>query len=240
MQLLQWAVANGCPYDSGLCERAAEEGHTDVLRWAHIDAVRIYPRFIRYASALKLPVLVWARQHNFEWDEHTLRAVAAGGCLDAMRYARENGCPWSDQACGVAALGGHLEMLQWLRENGCPWSESTCVRAVQGGHMKVLEWAYRNGCPCVGSKSLYFEAGSRGRSDIVSWLVRTAGVDMRRACVYAARFDHLNLLKLFVDNGWAFDVEACTRKAKNQGHKWTFCYCKALALRQAQKDGSHA
>jgi hypothetical protein len=31
---LQWARANGCPWDASTCSNAARGGHLDVLQWA--------------------------------------------------------------------------------------------------------------------------------------------------------------------------------------------------------------
>jgi len=32
--VLQWARANGCPWDKETCKKAEEGGHLEVLRWA--------------------------------------------------------------------------------------------------------------------------------------------------------------------------------------------------------------
>jgi hypothetical protein len=32
--VLQWARANGCPWDEGTCAAAARGGHTEALAWA--------------------------------------------------------------------------------------------------------------------------------------------------------------------------------------------------------------
>ncbi len=34
---LQWARANGCPWDAMTCSRAAEGGHLEVLQWARAN-----------------------------------------------------------------------------------------------------------------------------------------------------------------------------------------------------------
>ena len=35
LEMLQWARANGCPWNEMTCSGAATGGHLDVLRWAH-------------------------------------------------------------------------------------------------------------------------------------------------------------------------------------------------------------
>ena len=34
LEVLQWAHQNGCPWDRGTCEAAAQEGHLQMLQWA--------------------------------------------------------------------------------------------------------------------------------------------------------------------------------------------------------------
>ena len=34
LEVLQWARANGCPWDNRTCEAAAHGGHLEVLQWA--------------------------------------------------------------------------------------------------------------------------------------------------------------------------------------------------------------
>jgi hypothetical protein len=35
--VLQWARANGCPWDAATCAWAAEGGHLEVLQWARAN-----------------------------------------------------------------------------------------------------------------------------------------------------------------------------------------------------------
>ena len=47
--VLQWARANGCPWDETTCSRAAGGGHLEMLQWARADGcpwddlTRYYP-----------------------------------------------------------------------------------------------------------------------------------------------------------------------------------------------------
>ena len=120
-EMLQWARANGCPWNEYTCYYAATAG--------------------------KLEVLQWARENGCPWDAGTCRAAAEGGHLEVLQWARENGCPWNAGTCEAAAERGHLEMLQWARANGCPWSKGTCMAAAEAGHLEMLQWARANGCP---------------------------------------------------------------------------------------------
>ena len=67
LKLLQWARANGCPWDKGTCTQAAQGGH--------------------------LTVLQWARANGCPWDEGTCAYAAQGGHLAVLQWVRANGCP---------------------------------------------------------------------------------------------------------------------------------------------------
>ena len=98
--LLEWAGANGCPWNEWTCQGAAESGHLDVLKWA--------------------------RANGCPWDEETCSAAARGGHLDVLQWAHTNGCRWDEETCSAAATDGHIDVLQWARANGCSWNEWTC------------------------------------------------------------------------------------------------------------------
>jgi hypothetical protein len=65
--MLQWLHANGCPWDEGACQCAAQEGH--------------------------LAVLQWLRAYGCPWDARVCANAAAYGHEDVLHWARANGCP---------------------------------------------------------------------------------------------------------------------------------------------------
>ena len=70
LNLLQWAVENGCPWGYGTCAYAALEGRLDILQWA--------------------------REKGCPWDEDTCSYAAENGHLKIIQWARENDCPWDE------------------------------------------------------------------------------------------------------------------------------------------------
>ena len=61
---LQWARANGCPWNEITCASAAKNGH--------------------------LAVLQWARANGCPWDRFTCIAAAENGHLEVLQWARAN------------------------------------------------------------------------------------------------------------------------------------------------------
>ena len=91
LEVLQYARANGCPWDHGTCAGAAKGNHLEVLQWAHAN--------------------------NCPWDEMTCTNAARGGYLNVLKYARGNGCPWDESVLHYATANDDEEMVvawpQW-------------------------------------------------------------------------------------------------------------------------------
>jgi hypothetical protein len=69
--MLQWARANGCPWDEVTCRRAARNGD--------------------------LKMLQWARANGCPWDKWVIIGASENGHLDVVQWAQANGCPESGQ-----------------------------------------------------------------------------------------------------------------------------------------------
>ena len=91
---LQWARANGCPWDGIVCAYAALGGHLEVLQWA--------------------------RANDCPWGKWCCAYAAMNGHLAVLQWARANGCPWGRYTCMYAAQDGHLAVLEWARASGAP------------------------------------------------------------------------------------------------------------------------
>src|SRR5437899_2907345 len=83
LAVLQWARANGCPWDESICAYVAKNGY--------------------------LAVLQWARANGCPWDESTCAQAAWNGHLEVLQWARANGCPSNESTCYYASKKGHLE-----------------------------------------------------------------------------------------------------------------------------------
>lgn len=119
LDLLQFCVAEGCPWDADTCGKAAAGGNLDVIRWAHANGC--------------------------PWSAKTCLNAAERGHLAILQWARERGCPCVDEKlCYLAAKGGHLEVVRWIQKS-IPWyfrrTPSTCNGAAAGGKLGFLQWA---------------------------------------------------------------------------------------------------
>ena len=95
LEVLQWARANGCPWDEMTCSRAAEGGHLELLQWA--------------------------RANGCPWDKGTCTGAAKGGHLKVLKWARDNGAPWvMAELISAAEEGDQDKLARWLRGRNGP------------------------------------------------------------------------------------------------------------------------
>jgi hypothetical protein len=72
----------------GVCEKAAEGGHLQVLQWA-VEQGCDMDQQVCSAAALygHLELLKWARQHGAPWDEDVCTLAAGRGDLEMLQWA---------------------------------------------------------------------------------------------------------------------------------------------------------
>jgi hypothetical protein len=90
LDILQWARANGAPWDKWTCAHAAESGALDALKWAHANGCPM--------------------------DEWTCAYAAKEGRMDVLRWARSAGCPFTETAVEYAEDSRHYDAVAYLRD----------------------------------------------------------------------------------------------------------------------------
>jgi hypothetical protein len=122
----------GRPWDEAICSEAARRGHLTVLQWARANGCpwdhAIFSAICREAARTgHLPVLQWARANGCPWDH----AICSAICSDAARneklhvivWALETGCPWDEATCKCEAERRYRQkVLRWARANHRSWA----------------------------------------------------------------------------------------------------------------------
>ncbi|KAG5184357.1 hypothetical protein JKP88DRAFT_348479 [Tribonema minus] len=187
--VLQWARANGCPWDESTCSFPAERGHLAVVQWARANGGPWDEQTCwRAASNGHLAVLHWARAAGCPWD-----------------WARANGCAWDARTCASTAIEGHFEVLQWARAAGCPWDAHTAASAAHVGDLAILQWARAGGCPWDAETCSY--AAVKGRLHVLQWARANGCPWDERTCSSAAASGHLEVLQWARANGCPWDCD---------------------------------
>jgi hypothetical protein len=170
LDILKWInEVNYPPMSESAFTAAARNGHLDCLRWAWENKWCNNKSHVMYAAAEggHLDILIWVRDIHMGWCERMGEAAARNGHLECLKWARANGCILSVETCDYATENGHLECLKWARENGCPWDAYTCASAAKNGHLECLKWARENGCPWDENTCRF--AAANGHQDCLQW-----------------------------------------------------------------------
>ncbi|AVK76339.1 Ankyrin repeat protein [Pandoravirus kuranda] len=92
LDVLQWARANGCPWDEAAPALAAMRGHFDTIKWLHANGC--------------------------PWDANTCAEAVLAGHSDILVWLRDNGCPRDMRTWRWARLCDRD--VVWVETNGCP------------------------------------------------------------------------------------------------------------------------
>jgi hypothetical protein len=83
--VLQWAHANGCPWNEYVCRNAAANGRLAVLQWAHANG-----------CPLGSLTITGAREMWEAWSKE----VPVAEFEDVVEWLRANGCPEGEEMSG--------------------------------------------------------------------------------------------------------------------------------------------
>ncbi len=95
--VVQWASANGCPWDGMSLLFAIMGGQLAVLQWMVQNGCP------------------WG-----EWNEWACAHAARKGHLDILKWLHQNKFPWNARAQEWAAKTKHPHVLAWAQEKGLP------------------------------------------------------------------------------------------------------------------------
>lgn len=131
-----------------------------------------------------LDLLKLLSKSGFDLHSDSMTYAARSGNLDVLQWIYKKGedeknwtWKFGSYHCSLAAAGGHLETLKWLKSIKCHFDSMAASAAAGSGNLAVLEWLYENDC----------------------FIFTT------RACVRAAKNEHLHILEFFRNNGCEWD-----------------------------------
>jgi hypothetical protein len=129
------------------------------------------------AQTNKLEFLKWAREvKKCEWDEWTIKAAAAIGNLEMLKYCFSNECPCDEEeSCKQAAVGGHLDCVRFLFDKVKPsreTEEKAAVQAACGGHLGIVKYLVEERKIADGVKrDCVYNTARYGRLDCLKYLL---------------------------------------------------------------------
>ncbi|CAL6375199.1 unnamed protein product [Bathycoccus prasinos] len=209
VEMLKYCLENDCPTSSIVCERAAEDGQLECLKYLHEVAGVEWEGQKKggslAAAAAKnghLHILKYLVEKDYDIPRpRACDEAAENGHLECLKYLREVAkAPWDKKTVLGAAENAHLHILKYLVEGRYPYFQaSACARTAECGHLECLKylhevaklpWDHETGESAASGGHLHIlkYLAERKYSCWLSW-----GHD--RACTLAARAGHLECLK---------------------------------------------
>ena len=164
LDILKWAIEEGCPWDVNVCSLAAAgNNHICILKWIllesgnDVNCVPLPSLFVAAAEGGHLKTLQWLYLNyinEFRLDDGTVcKAAVESGSLDVLQWAHHKGFSLDHEAFEAAVTGGSLEILDWLWHNGCQaqdpinpeFEADLFFWPSHDGRIDVLEWLFSKG-----------------------------------------------------------------------------------------------
>ena len=136
--MLQWARAQGCPWDEHTCEQAARCGYLAVLQWARAQGCPWDVWTCALAAIAHRGAGGTLMAAHGTWDVHFAAEAVTSRCCSGRTLMAAHG---TSTHCAQAPPA----VPQWAHAHGCPWDEHA-HRAAEG-YLAVLQWAHAHGCP---------------------------------------------------------------------------------------------
>lgn len=235
IDILKYAIANGCPFDELTCTMAARGGQLEILKYLR--------------NELKCP-----------WDYRTAYIAAGMGHLELLKWSIINKCEENDDCTMisilgyVAAEGGHLNVIKWLKEKKFGFDMYTCYYAAssgnielfkllvsiwlprydinstdgilfcskcanyitKGGNLEMLKWWRKQGTP-YDYTSIICLAAKFGHLKMMKWMFLEHNYRSYELTLMAATYGHLELLKWLIAEGCPINEFKCTKIAAKYG-----------------------
>ncbi|AVK77150.1 Ankyrin repeat domain containing protein [Pandoravirus macleodensis] len=208
LDLVRWAVAEGCPRDGDAFVDAVHCGHIDILAWlqsagcprsidrclvaaadgGHVALVHV---FLCHQRSVATAVRSGSeRDHSHVTSraslEHAIRRAVYRGHLHALKVLLEDGRIPSTVAWIAAAIVGDTNLFEWLHDNGYNVPCDASAHAAAHGHIDALEWLRKRGH--LYTSGCYISAVLANHAHVVDWVMpwRTPGWLDHAASVLAA------------------------------------------------------
>src|SRR5436190_12640475 len=63
--------------------------------------------------------------------QNLCKYAAKNGYFELLIWAKQHKYDWNEDVCAAAALNGHLEILKYLRSHNCDWDENVYYNAAE-------------------------------------------------------------------------------------------------------------
>ena len=177
--------------------RAAGEGHLQVLEWLAVRNILPTKRGVDYAAENGyLQVLEWLATRNILPTRAGAVMAAENGHLEVLKWLATMNILPTQYGANLAVRNGHLEVLKWLATRDILPTRTGANLAAMNSHLQVLEWLVaRNILPT--QEGVDF-AAEKGQLEVLKWLAVRNILPTQRGADWAAMNGHLEVLEWLV------------------------------------------
>ena len=120
VNVLRYAVENGCPYSNRICEDAVVSGNLDCVKW--ITEERVSSKKCA-ASTLAIiegrdEILEYLLENNYFIYETAVTVACKRGRLGALKLLKARGFYPTDECVQIVRNLGHSHILRWMASIG--------------------------------------------------------------------------------------------------------------------------
>jgi hypothetical protein len=139
---LQWAHANGCPWDGNTFASAAHACPLEVLKWLRQQGCPLSESaFTNAACRGDVSIMEWLLTEKCPCSPTIYEEVAGRAKISVLRWMHsQHVAEWTAHAAYVAACRDSLEVLQLIEEIGCDWRSRATEIFWTAPDEKVREW----------------------------------------------------------------------------------------------------
>ena len=138
LDIMTWAIKNSYKLNEIVCEDAAINNHSRVIKLAYKNGYKLNKSVVNYfASWGNLEMVIWARNNNCYWDQNF--CVFAINHLNIVEWAIVNGAKLSPLIIDKLAKIGNLDLIKLAINYGCEWSYQACETAAKSGHLQIVK-----------------------------------------------------------------------------------------------------
>jgi len=247
LDLLKWAVAEGCPWDDDACAAALAGGHAHVFAWlcdagcpwtvdrclvgaatgGLTDIVRAFLREQRQQRERPRPR--WhesAKRYDASQEasrislDRAVHQAARGDHRDVLDLFLTNVRTCVSTIWEGAAAVGNVGLFGWLCDRGYAITCSVSAHAASHGHIGALEWLRERNEMSQWDACL--GASAKGHDHVIDWLPTLCprnAYERMILIMIAARHGRVDTVGHLLDeNGWFYGMRMLQAEAAHHGH----------------------
>lgn len=137
-----WLGLNGRPWNHWSCNKVAQEGDLEGLKW--LCQNHCYPDEETFATASaygQIEIMNWLHPYC-HMNETAIHNAIIFNQQDSFSWLLEHQAPMNEEACLLAVKHNRLDMLKQLINHGCPIDFNCCLSVTM--NQNILNWLQNN------------------------------------------------------------------------------------------------